>query len=121
MFLLLIAGTGSNSLLVNPDGSIARCGGWGHLLGDEGSAFWITHLAMKIWFDDEDNLNKAPYPTTKVSEIIKSYFDTQDRFGLLTHCYDNFEKPRFAGKIPRIVIHIIISQLCMSAYLPDCV
>jgi len=95
--VVLIAGTGSNSLLVNPDGSIARCGGWGHLLGDEGSAFWITHLAMKIWFDDEDNLNKAPYPTTKVSEIIKSYFDAQDRFGLLTHCYDNFEKPRFAG------------------------
>lgn len=94
---MLIAGTGSNSLLVNPDGSIGRCGGWGHILGDEGGAYWIAQKAIKVWFDDEDNLAKAPYPTDAVANTIKTYFNIADRFGLLTYCYDQFKKPHFAG------------------------
>ena len=95
--MVLIAGTGSNSLLVNPDGSEGRCGGWGHVLGDEGSAWWIAQKAMKFWFDEEDNLIQPPYSSEKIAEAIKSYFGIKDRFGLLTYCYDKFEKPHFAG------------------------
>ena len=95
---MTFSGTGSNSLLVNPDGSEARCGGWGHVLGDEGSAWWIAQKAMKFWFDDEDNLIKPPFPSDKIANAIKKYFGINDRFGLLTFCYDKFDKPHFAGK-----------------------
>ena len=95
---MTFSGTGSNSLLVNPDRSEARCGGWGHVLGDEGSAWWIAQKAMKFWFDDEDNLIKPPFPSDKIANAIKKYFGINDRFGLLTFCYDKFDKPHFAGK-----------------------
>jgi glucosamine kinase len=39
--ILLISGTGSSAWGRNESGSVARCGGWGYLLGDEGSAYAI--------------------------------------------------------------------------------
>ena len=36
-----ISGTGSNVFGVGPDGRAWRAGGWGHLLGDEGTGYWL--------------------------------------------------------------------------------
>ena len=43
---LFIAGTGS-SLLSRKDGEFIQKGGWGHILGDEGSGYWIGKQILK--------------------------------------------------------------------------
>lgn len=46
--VLLIAGTGSIAWGRGPTGTIARCGGWGAVIGDEGSGAWIGRRALSI-------------------------------------------------------------------------
>lgn len=43
----LIAGTGSLAYARTPAGREARSGGWGSLVGDEGSAHWLTLEALR--------------------------------------------------------------------------
>ena len=44
----LISGTGSVCLARTADGRVARVGGWGHLLGDEGSGYSMAMRALSI-------------------------------------------------------------------------
>lgn len=44
--VLVIAGTGSNVLGINTRGETARAGGWGPIISDEGSGFWIGRTAV---------------------------------------------------------------------------
>jgi N-acetylglucosamine kinase-like BadF-type ATPase len=44
----LIAGTGSMAWGRDAGGRTARCGGWGHLLGDEGSGYAIAAAALRL-------------------------------------------------------------------------
>ena len=46
--ILLISGTGSVAFGRGPSGTIARCGGWGPMCGDEGSGAWLGRRALSV-------------------------------------------------------------------------
>ena len=46
--VLVIAGTGSSAFARGPAGATARCGGWGPIIGDEGSGSWIGRRALSV-------------------------------------------------------------------------
>lgn len=45
--IMIIAGTGSASLALTPQGAVQECGGWGPWFGDEGSGYWIGCEALR--------------------------------------------------------------------------
>lgn len=46
--VLVIAGTGSSAFARGPAGATARCGGWGPVIGDEGSGYWMGRRALSV-------------------------------------------------------------------------
>ncbi len=66
-----ISGTGSNVFGVGADGRSWRAGGWGHLLGDEGSGYWLGVQSIKAALRDRESSG----PPTALSEAAVEFFD----------------------------------------------
>jgi N-acetylglucosamine kinase-like BadF-type ATPase len=69
----VISGTGSNVFGVGrPDGELRswRAGGWGHLLGDEGSGYWLGAESIRASLHDRDGSG----PPTALSEAALEFF-----------------------------------------------
>lgn len=68
-----VCGTGSMAVGEKADGSIAVKGGWGHIIGDEGSAYSIAVNALKNCCMLCDKNNRTP-----LLESAESYFGVTD-------------------------------------------
>jgi N-acetylglucosamine kinase-like BadF-type ATPase len=87
-----ISGTGSNVFGVGPDGRAWRAGGWGHLLGDEGSGYWLGVQSIRAALHDRD----ASGPETALSEAAAAFFGVQSVEALASSVYS---KPLAKGEI----------------------
>jgi len=87
--IVIIAGTGSIAYGRNQRGEVARAGGWGHMIGDEGSGYWIGREALAAVMRAADGRG----PATGLSGDVLAHFDIADVSRLPRIVYDR-EQPR---------------------------
>ena len=66
----VIAGTGSIAVGRATDGRTARAGGWGHLIGDEGSAYGVVLNALRLVARRADGRDPRPPGRDPLTERI---------------------------------------------------
>jgi N-acetylglucosamine kinase-like BadF-type ATPase len=92
-----ISGTGSNVFGVGPNGCTWRVGGWGHLLGDEGSGYWLGVESIRAALADRDGSG----PETALRQAAVSFFDVPNVEALPPLVYS---KPLTKGEIASFAI-----------------
>ncbi|MEA2660460.1 MAG: hypothetical protein QOH08_32 [Chloroflexota bacterium] len=81
--VVLISGTGSIAYGRNDQGAEARCGGWGYLVGDEGSAVWIGQEGLRAASYDHDGRGSP----TRITGHLFEDLGVTDFNGLLPLLY----------------------------------
>ena len=89
--IVLIAGTGSIAYGRNARGEAARAGGWGHMIGDEGSGYWIGREALAAVKRARDGRG----PATQLTAAMLAHFQVDDVSRLPRIVYDR-EVPRMS-------------------------
>ena len=92
-----IAGTGSNVFGVGADGRSWRTGGWGHLLGDEGSGYWLGVESIRAALRDRD----ASGPATGLADAACNFFEVPSIEALASLVYS---KPLTKGEIAAFAV-----------------
>ena len=99
--LVLICGTGTMAQLIDSGGRAFNCGGWGHMFGDEASAYDIAATAIRRVFHALDGFAPdaaVPVPdATAAAAAMRAYFGIGDRDGMLDVFYKDFKKAHVAG------------------------
>jgi N-acetylglucosamine kinase-like BadF-type ATPase len=97
--VVLIAGTGSIAYGVNHAGYAARAGGWGFILGDEGSGYWIGRQALAAVVRDADGRG----PHTQMTPLVLEHFKLDRVDGLVREVYDRGLNRQAIGSIGAVV------------------
>lgn len=87
--VVLISGTGSIAYGRNDQGMEDRCGGWGYLVGDEGSAFWLGAEGLRAASYDHDGRGSP----TRITRHLYEDLGATDFNGVLPLLYGKPHPP----------------------------
>jgi N-acetylglucosamine kinase-like BadF-type ATPase len=87
--VVIIAGTGSISYGRNAAGQAARAGGWGYVLGDEGSGYWIGRHALRAVVREADRRG----PRTSLTPRTLAHFGVSRPQDLIHEIYFGGMRP----------------------------
>ncbi|SHK71049.1 BadF-type ATPase [Clostridium cavendishii DSM 21758] len=94
---LTISGTGS-ICIGKYNNEKVRVGGWGHILGDEGSGYYIALEALKKIIFEKD----MGYTKSNFTKMILDNLEVSDEFDIINFVY-NSDKGKISAIVPVIV------------------
>ncbi|KAL1232382.1 N-acetyl-D-glucosamine kinase [Trichinella spiralis] len=95
--IVLISGTGSSCRAIDITGRLLGCGGWGHLIGDDGSAYWISTKAIRKVFAIEEGLEISSHDASRIKAKLLHHFQLSRKEQIFELLYDNFSKAKIAS------------------------
>jgi N-acetylglucosamine kinase-like BadF-type ATPase len=97
--IVVICGTGSIAYGRSARGVAARSGGWGYLLGDEGSGYWMGCRALQAVARAADGRG----PATALTSMVLARFGVARPSGLIPEIYDRPVRHYVLGQLAREV------------------
>ncbi len=97
--VVIIAGTGSIVYGRNARGEAVRAGGWGYLLGDEGSGYWMGRLALRAVVREADRRGR----TTSLTPRVLEHFNAGRPSDLIHEVYAHALRPTAIAALARHV------------------
>ena len=83
--IIIISGTGAICFGKNSEGRVVRAGGWGYLLGDEGSGYFIGREAIIAALKDLDGRGEK----TKLRKKLEEHFELSSIDQIIPQVYQN--------------------------------
>lgn len=97
--IILIAGTGSICYGINEEGEMARSGGWGYLLGDEGSGYFLGQQALIAALKDFDGRGQK----TELRPVLEEKFGVENISLIIPAVYSGkISREAIAGLAPLV-------------------
>ena len=97
--VVIIAGTGSIAYGRNANGEAARAGGWGFVLGDEGSGYWIGRSAIRAVLREADRRG----PETKLTPLLLKHFQVNRPQDIIHEVYQGQLRPTTIAALAKCV------------------